>query len=289
MKKSVAILLFGLFYAISFGAGIALFAWLISLGMHYLWSLLLADVLATTLIYVFGLIVKSPSLYDPYWSVQTLIFYVFLLCYYGNWNFGTILMMLPLTFYTVRLTLNFFIGFSDFNYIDWRYRMLRKKSGPFFQFVNYIGIHMVPTLVVFLASIPLFVYAKEWNFHYVDILAIIVSSFGVALELIADTQMKSFIKTRSSRAEILEHGIWKYSRHPNYLGENLVWIGFSLVLFGRLESWYWFVGIIAMLMLFLCISIPLAESNMATYKEGFDDYKKRVSPLLLWPPKKKGE
>ena len=110
--------------------------------------------------------------------------------------------------------------------------------------------------------------------------------FATILELISDLNMAKFKEIRTSKDEIINVGLWKYSRHPNYLGEILFWYGVALVLIlNNLSMWYVIIGAIMNTMLFLFISIPLAENHLKSYKAGFDEYKKRTRMLL---PIKKG-
>lgn len=259
-------------------------------SMHYLLIVLLMDVTATIFIYLVGLKKRTPSIYDPYWSVQTWFFMLFLLIMYRNWNVGTLLVFLVLTFYSVRLTANFCIGFNDLSYADWRYRMLKQKSGKAFQLVNFFGINMMPTLLVYLASVPFFLYSVESQFHPLDLIALLGMTGAVVIELLADAQMRAWIKNRKDRAEVINVGLWNYSRHPNYLGEISFWVFGSLLILPRLiqgsSEWYWLLGGVAMVLLFAFISIPMIERNFASYKPAYADYKKRVSCLLLWPPKR---
>ncbi|MCR5349156.1 MAG: DUF1295 domain-containing protein [Bacilli bacterium] len=255
------------------------------LGWPLLPNLLLLDVIATVLVFIVGYFVKSPSFYDPYWSVQTWIFYLFVLIEYGNWNVGSVLVFAVLTFYSVRLTVHFFIGFDDLQYVDWRYRMLRQKAGKNFQLVSFFGIHMMPTLLVYLASVPFFLYAENWAFHPLDIIGLSVMVAAVTVEMVADLQMKKWRATRSSREEVGEVGLWKYSRHPNYLGEISFWFGGALLLLAHLDHWYWMAGAIAILVLFLVVSIPMIEKNFLTYKPDYPEYQRRTHMLLILPLK----
>ena len=258
--------------------------------IHYLLIVLMMDIVATIAIYFLGLRKQTPSFYDPYWSVQTWFFMFFLLGMYKNWNLGTVLVLLVVTFYSVRLTVNFCLGFHDFKYVDWRYKMLREKNEKHFQVINFFGIHMMPTLLVYLASVPFFLYTVEHQFSPYDLIGELTMIGAVLLELFADLQMHKWIKTRTDKAETIFVGLWKFSRHPNYLGEISFWVCGSFLLIPRLingsNEWYWFSGAVAMILLFEFISIPMIEKHMLSYKPSYAKYRRIVSRLILWPPKK---
>ena len=165
--------------------------------------------------------------------------------------------------------------------------MLKSKSGKAYQLVNLFGICMFPTMVVYLCSLPTILYARTGIFSYFDIIGISIILLGVLLELISDIQMKKFIKTRSSRNEVINVGLWKFSRHPNYLGEILIWFGAALVLIiSNIHYWYFVLGAIINLLMFIFISIPMEENHMKAYKENYDIYLKTTSMLLILPRRK---
>ena len=284
---------FGLFallaiYLVATAVGILTF-YLLHPYMHYLLAILIADVVSTIIVWASGLIVGTPSVYDPYWSLQTIIIYIPLLAYFNNWNIFTIVPLIVMFLYSVRLTVNFIKGFHGLGYVDWRYNMLKEKSGKLFQLVNLFGICMFPTLVVYLSSVPLFVYASldVDSFSYLDLIGSVVILVGIYFELIADLQMKAFIKIRKSREDVIDIGMWKYSRHPNYLGEILIWFGVAFILIiHNYQMAYWIVGAIVNLLMFLFISIPMEEKHMLEYKPNLKEYIKTTSCLLLLPKKK---
>ena len=287
-KKLIGLLILLLIYAASAVIGGLVF-YLLKDYMNYLVAILIADVVATIVVWACGIICKTPSVYDPYWSVQTVIIYTALLFYFNNWNLFTIVPLVAMALYSIRLTTNFIIGFHGLDYVDWRYAMLREKSGRLFQVVNLMGICMFPTLVVYLASVPLFVYATLpfESFTYFDLIGSGVIALGVFFELISDIQMKSFIRNRTSREEVINIGMWKYSRHPNYLGEIIIWFGVALVLLPvHYSYWYWATGAFVNLLMFLFISIPMEEKHMLEYKPSLKDYINTTSCLLLLPRKK---
>ena len=260
------------------------------LGLPQFVSILIADVIATVFVWLMGVIFKTASMYDPYWSIQTFVMYLGLLIKTGNWNAGTISLLVVITIYSIRLTTNFIIGFDSLSYVDWRYRMLKNKSGHFYQFVNLFGICLFPTLVVYSCSLPVIVFAEIGAFSYWSIIGLFIAISGVFLELISDIQMKKFVKIRSSRSEVINIGLWKYSRHPNYLGEITVWFGVALnLIFINPSYWYLIFGAVINLLMFLFISIPMEEKHLKEYKEDYDLYLETTSPLLLLPRRKQNE
>lgn len=253
-------------------------------NLNILLNIFLCDVIVTTFVWLWGVILKTASVYDPYWSVQTLIIYVALLIYYNNWNLGTILFLVPLAIYTIRLTGNFVYTFGSLKYIDWRYRMLKEKSGKFFQLVNLLGICMFPTCVVYLASVPMFIFAKSGAFNPLQIIGLVIMLEAIALEFISDYQMHYFRKHRTSREQTINVGLWKYSRHPNYLGEISFWFGIFIVfVVTYYTQWYWIAGALVNLIMFLVISIPMEEKHMMEYKASYIEYRKQTSMLLILP------
>ena len=287
MKRVIGLSALFVVYACAIALGIFLYVVLSDAGMNDYFAILIADVAATVLVWASGVVLKTASAYDPYWSLQTLVIYLSLLIKYNNWHVGSVLLLVALTLYSARLTMNFIIGFHSLDYVDWRYRMLKEKSGKFYQVVKLLGICMFPTLVVYLATLPVIAYATITEFSALDIIGLSVIVLGTLLEFIADTQMKAFVKIRKDRSEVLNRGVWRYSRHPNYLGEISIWFGVALTLIlSHFDYWYFFLGAVINLLMFIFISIPMEEKHFKDYKPDYEQYKKETHMLLILPKKK---
>ena len=242
-------------------------------------SLLIADVAATVLTFVFSLIFKNASVYDPYWSVQPPV--ILLLFAIGKKITALgILLLLAVLFWAIRLTANWAYTFKNLNHQDWRYTMLREKTGSFYPIINFVGIHMVPTLVVYTCVLPA-VYAITEGLESKNLLSVIfilVSIGAASMQAIADIQMHSFRKCPDGT--FIRRGLWKYSRHPNYLGEILMWWGIALsVVSAAPNAWYLTMGAILNTILFLAVSIPMADGRQSA-KPGFAEYKSHTRMLL---------
>lgn len=286
MKRIIGLSALLVVYAAAIALGIFLYVVLSDVMNDYL-AILIADVSATVLVWASGVVLRTASAYDPYWSLQTLVIYLCLLIKNNNWHVGTILLLAAIILYSARLTMNFIIGFHSLGYVDWRYRMLKEKSGKFYQVVNLFGICMFPTLVVYLATLPVIAYASVEAFSAIDIIGLAVIVLGTLLEFIADTQMKAFVKIRKDRSEVLNRGVWKYSRHPNYLGEISIWFGVALTLIlSHFNYWHFIVGAVVNLLMFIFISIPMEERHFKGYKPDYEQYKKETHMLLILPKKK---
>ena len=245
-------------------------------------TLLLSDVFGTILIWGIGIFKKTASLYDPYWSVAPIVMALSLIIYYNNFSGMVLLIFISMTIWSIRLTLNFTLDFSSFSYEDYRYKLLREKFGSLFQIVNFFGICLFPTLIVYSAMIPFISLVQKVSaYNSLFIIGVCVINLGTLLSLISDIQSRKFRKTRKSKAELNRTGLWKYSRHPNYLGEILVWWGLylSVILIGGFSPFI-ITGTILNTCLFLFISIPMAENHLKTYKTDYEIYKKETNMLL---------
>lgn len=253
---------------------------------------LYADMAMTVATYIFSVIKHNSSVYDPYWSV---IPFYFLLVWYGyydgaDWNMYQWICAIAVSFWSWRLTLSWARGWPGWQHEDWRYVNFRNQFGKFFEPINFLAIHLFPTLIVFLGMWALFwVYDfGEMQHPLVFFAGAFLAFMGGILELLADNELNKFRKRPNKKKEdILRSGIWAYSRNPNYLGEIVFWFG----LFGMGLSFgapvYTAVGSVGMLIMFLFASIPMKDKQMAKNRpEAFAKYKKEVSVLIPLPPKK---
>lgn len=116
--------------------------------------------------------------------------------------------------------------------------------------------------------------------------AFVVGVAAVLLELVADVQMHRFVAQRRP-GEVMDRGLWSWSRHPNYFGECAFW--FSLALFGVAAApaqWWWlFVGVVAMVAMFLGASIPMMEQRSLARRPDYADVIAEVSRFVPRPPR----
>lgn len=265
-----------------------------------LWlTLLLADIAATIVVFIFSLIFRNASVYDPYWSVQPAVILGFIFVYRilvskaaeGLLNaFGkevneavcnpvAAYLFIAVLLWSIRLTANWAYNFKSFEYQDWRYVMLREKTGRAYPLINFFGIHLFPTLVVYLCVLPAAVaFCEDADFGFVSAIFISMSLMATVFQGIADVQMHRF--RAQGTGGFIRTGLWKHSRHPNYACEILMWWGIGLASVSALgwQHWYFLAGALVNTLMFLFVSIPMADKRQSR-KPGFEEYKKATRML----------
>ena len=252
-------------------------------GMPLFCALLIADVAATVVVYLASLLFGNASAYDPYWSVQPPVIVSAFALGLGRLTLWDVLLLLAIWYWGIRLTPNWAYTFGGLTHEDWRYRMLRQRTGKAFWLVSLLGIHMFPTLVVYACILPA-VYAlfDGGAGNALTVLGVILSLFATTLQMISDIQMQSFRK--SGCGGFIRTGLWRYARHPNYLGEILMWWGIALASLSRLPLLMWplCLGAAVNTAMFLLISIPMADRRQAK-KEGYALYFSETRSLIPLP------
>ena len=291
MTKSASLARVTIAYAVAFAAAAV---WL-GLGpeTRWLWlDTLIADVLATCVIFGFSRAHSNSSFYDAYWSVVPPAIVIFWWASSGTpaddvraWLVVGVTLL-----WAIRLTANWVYGWPGLHHEDWRYPMLRQKAGRYELVVDFFAIHLFPTLQVFLGTVPVYVLFTEAHrdVGWLDALATLVGIGAVAVEFVADLQMHRFVKEREP-GQVMDRGLWSWSRHPNYFGEIGFWV--ALALFGVAASpgnaWWLFAGSVAMVAMFLGASIPMMEERSLERRPNYQSVIDRVPMLVPRPPRER--
>jgi len=288
MTKSEGLLRIGAAYVIAlFTGGASLYL----LDHGPLLDALIADVLATMVIFLFSRAYGNSSFYDAYWSVLP----PFLALYWlavgdaAAPPLRELLVLGLILYWATRLTLNWAYFWEGMHHEDWRYVLLRNKAPRWALLTDFFGIHLFPTFQVFAGLLPVYaVYCLgERPFGWLDIVAGLVTAGAITLQMLADFQLHGFIRTRRE-GEQLENGLWSWSRHPNYFGELGFWFG--LFLFGLAaypQGWYWlWLGVGLMVLMFMFASIPLMEQRSLERRPEYARVIESVSMLVPRPRKK---
>ncbi|MEV0895306.1 DUF1295 domain-containing protein [Actinoplanes sp. NPDC049802] len=252
-----------------------------------------ADLAATLVVFAASMLVANASLYDPYWSVAPAVIVVVWVLWRtgGDPSAATgrqVAVLLLVLAWAVRLTANWASSWRGLSHEDWRYVQLREQRPPGVPWwlVNLAGIQLMPTLVVFAGLLPVWpavtVTGRPWG--VLDVLAVAVTATAVLIEATADRQMRRFTRDPANRGRIIDRGLWRHSRHPNYLGEIMFWWG--LWLFGLAaapDRWWTVLGPVTMVLLFLFVSVPMMDRRSMARRPAYEEHMRRVPALLPRP------
>jgi steroid 5-alpha reductase family enzyme len=274
-------------YAVALTAGALA---LIALPYGPLYNALLADIVATLVIFGFSRRFKNSSFYDAYWSViPPLLALYWILTGPNTLDIRVWLVFALISFWSIRLTWNWASHWQGLSHEDWRYIDLREKSGPLWApLMDLFGIHLLPTLQVFIALLPVYVVAQfaVHPLNLLDLIATIVTFGAVMIELIADRQLHRFLAS-AKPGQFIDSGLWAWSRHPNYFGELAFWSGIMLFALAASPTDYmWAIpGVVLMAAMLHFVSIPMMDQRCSERRTGYADYLQRVPALIPRPPR----
>ncbi len=252
---------------------------------HPIVEVLVADVVATVVIFLCSALCRNSSFYDAYWSVAPPV-----IALWFAWlavdapTLRQAFVLIVVFAWAIRLTGNWAYGWQGMRHEDWRYEDLADTAGVLWWPLSLFGIHLFPTILVFLGCLALYpaLTVGTAPVGFLDYLALALGLGATALEFQADRELHQFRAHRTSKSEVLDSGVWAWCRHPNYLGEIGFWV--SLFLFGcsaweGVYPWSW-LGPVAMIALFLGVSIPMIEKKLSADKPGYPAYQARTKQLI---------
>ncbi len=176
---------------------------------------------------------------------------------------------------------------------DPRYREMRERWGDAFPAVSLITVFAFQGLGgMFAVSLPLQVAinspvpdAVRWT----DIVGAAICLVGFAFEAVGDAQLTAFKADPRNASKVMDRGLWRYSRHPNYFGDALFWWGVGVIALSVPDHQWTLVGPAVMTFALLRISgVPILERLMKKTRPGYSDYAARTSAFVPLPPKKAG-
>lgn len=236
--------------------------------------------------WVVSVIKRDVSIVDSMWSLMFLLaapVYAVSLPAPGP---RTELVLLLVTVWALRL----FIHITWRNWgeqEDRRYQAIRANNEPYFAFKSLYIVFGLQALIAWVVSLPLLAaIASPADLGYVDLAAVLIWTVGMVFEAGGDYQLARFRSDPQNRDKVMDRGLWRYTRHPNYFGDACVWWGFGL--FG-ITAGAWWVLLSPVLMTFLLLrvsGVSLLEQDIGERRPAYADYIVRTNAFLPAPPAK---
>ena len=258
-------------------------------------SVLLASAIAIGVLmfgtWLLSLPLKNASIVDPVWPLGFVIVgWVSAIVGHGDpVRVGLLVAMvsiwgLRLSSYLLRRN----VGHGE----DFRYQSMRKKIGPRFGLVSLVTVFALQGTLMFIVSLPLqFGAAIEGSGGLaivLTVLGVLVWIVGFTFESVGDAQLRAFKADPSSAGQVMDRGLWRFTRHPNYFGDSCVWFGIFLV--GASAGGWAFAGIVSPIVMTYFLrfvsGVAMLERSLVKRRPAYAEYMRTTSAFFPRPPRK---
>lgn len=233
-----------------------------------------------TLLFVVAAVIKNNSIVDIFWGLGFVIIAIFSISFSGDFTAKKILASSLVLIWGLRLSAHIFfrnIGKGeDFRYKAWREQWKNFYVRSFFQVFVLQGIMML----IIASPVTLVNSSASDEIGFLDILAVLVFASGFIFETVGDAQLTRFRTDPANKGKIITTGLWKYTRHPNYFGEALLWWGIWLFAASEINGLLTLISPVVITLLLRFVSgVPLLEKKYEG-RTDWEEYKKLVSPFI---------
>jgi len=240
-----------------------------------------------TLFFLLAQALKDNSIVDIGWGIGFIVLSVALLFKSETINQRQLLLFALVFMWGIRLSAHIFLRNhgkpEDFRYANWR-----KEWGKYVVIRSFLQVFMLQGFFMFIIALPIMMVkiAEPSGLHWVDYIGLIVWLIGFYFEAIGDYQMTQFKKNPENKGKFITTGLWKFTRHPNYFGECMMWWGIFVI---SIPAGNVFVSVISPLILTWLLTkvsgVPMLEKKYEGNK-AFEEYAKKTNAFVSWFPKK---
>ncbi|MEI6743549.1 MAG: DUF1295 domain-containing protein [bacterium] len=255
-------------------------------------DILLASAIAIAVLmfsmWLLSLILKNASIVDIVWGLGfVVVAWVTHSVADGNEARGWLLTLLT-TAWGLRLAS--YLAWRNIGHgEDFRYKAMRKHYGAKFPLVSLFTVFILQGVLMWLVSLPVQLGQVSMNpsIGVLGIVGVVFFAVGLFFETVGDIQLARFKANTENAGKVMQSGLWKYTRHPNYFGDACVWWGLALIAAEAEIGVIGILGAVAMSILLRRVSgVTLLEKSLKKRKEGYSDYVARTSAFIPRPPKK---
>lgn len=172
---------------------------------------------------------------------------------------------------------------------DFRYRAMRARHGKRFAMVSLYSVFALQGLLMWVISLPLQIgeiSPEPARLTWLDWAGVIVWLIGFGFESIGDLQLARFKAAPKNKGKVMDRGLWRYTRHPNYFGDALLWWGFFLIALSTPAGAWTVIGPLIMTGLLMKVSgVALLEKTLMKTKPEYRDYIRRTNAFFPWLPR----
>jgi steroid 5-alpha reductase family enzyme len=240
---------------------------------------------AMTLLWLLSLRLGDASIVDPFWGPGFALVTATYLVVDGRYVERGLLAFVLVGAWAARLGWHLFRR-NRREGEDKRYAAMREAGGPGWAMRSLVTVFWLQAVLLWIISAPLLgSVTSTAPLGVWDLVGTTIFFLGLTFEALADLQLARFKADPANEGKVLDTGLWRYSRHPNYFGEFVLWWGLYLVAVGGGAYWS-VVGSLVISFLLLKVSgVTMLEDSLKSSKPGYAAYVRRTSTFVPWPPK----
>jgi len=254
--------------------------------MNYYLTLILLLWVYFSSFFILSIFKKRNDIVDIAWGIGFILASWSSLFLSSNYSPKHLLVSLLITLWGLRLALHIYSRNRN-KKEDYRYLAWRKEWGKNFYLRSYLQIYMLQAFLLLLVVSPVLIlnHSTSPSLNPFDILAFSIWLLGFIFEAVSDYQLSRFISNPKNKGQIIQSGLWRYSRHPNYFGEVTLWWGIFIFAFSSTINPLTLIGPLTITTLILFVSgIPLLEKKYDDNPQ-YLEYRKKTSIFFPLPPK----
>lgn len=242
----------------------------------------------TIVIWLASLFLRDASIIDPYWGLGFVILSWTAAGLTGHWNSRTFVILAMVTAWGLRLSL-YLLWRNAGKGEDRRYTEMRDKHGDQFWWVSLFTVFLLQGFIMWFVAMPLIVAIQNSEsmpgLFWLDFVAIGIWAVGLFFEAVGDFQMARFKSRPDSEGKVMNEGLWRYTRHPNYFGDTCIWWGHYLFAVAA-GAWWTVLSPIVMTFFLLKVSgVAMLEKDISDRRPAYQDYIERTNAFVPGPPK----
>lgn len=243
-----------------------------------------------TLLWLVSLALKNSSIVDIFWGSGFVIvtWAAFVLTPEGFTMRKWLLNML-VTIWGLRLSLHILMrnwGKPE----DFRYQVWRKEAGAAWWWRSFFKVFFLQGFILWTVATPLLaaqISAQPDHLTWLDYMAVLLWLIGFTFEAAGDWQLAHFRANPANKGKVLDNGVWRYSRHPNYFGDAAQWWAYYLIALAASGWWTIFSPILMTTLLLRVSGVTMLEKSLKEEKPGYKSYVETTSEFIPWIPRKK--
>jgi steroid 5-alpha reductase family enzyme len=238
-----------------------------------------------TAIWLLSLVPHNASIVDVFWGLGFILLAAVYFALADGFPGRKVLIIGLVAVWGLRLSL--YILWRNWGQgEDYRYRAFRKKAGDRFWWVSFFQVFLLQGVLLWLISAPILgamFYHSPDTLTAVDLLGAMVWGIGFFFEAVGDWQLARFKADPANKGKVMDEGLWRYTRHPNYFGDAAVWWGCFVIAAGTASGlWTVFSPILMTVLLLRVSGVALLEKTQVQTKPQYRAYIARTSAFLPW-------